>query len=345
LLWHAEVVGVVHEPAPLHTDAAVRTPFAQFGPVHVADDPGYAQAVASVPLHVPRQASVVPAHAARVPRGVPLTATHLPSEPASAHAWHCPLHAPSQHTPSTQLPFVHSAAVTHCVPFAFFARQTAVASQYWPLAHGCVVSQPPEHFVASAHRLLAHGELIVVVHVPIPPHTDAVVAVPFAHEAAVQVTSAPGYWQRIGSMPLHCPLQAAVPSHAVRIPCGVPITATHLPSVLVSLQLSHWPLHAPSQHTPSAQWPDAQSPSPEHTWPFGFVPPSVAGRPSPASGCLSGAASGTWLAMFSSGLASTIIGPRPRCQHIPSLAQAYPSGHCLSGSAAQACVPSGGSFR
>ncbi len=73
-----------------------------------------------LPSHVAPQAvpPPVPPHADRVPWGDPMTALHLPTEPLTSHAWHCPAHAVSQHTPSTQLPEPHSALVPHAVPLA-----------------------------------------------------------------------------------------------------------------------------------------------------------------------------------------------------------------------------------
>jgi hypothetical protein len=106
LLPQLLVVAAVQLPEPLHTEAVVALPAAQLAAVQTVEAVGKAQAVASMPshwaLHLP-----VPPQAARGLTGSPLTALHLPSEPASLHDWHCPLHFPSQQTPSTQLPDVH----------------------------------------------------------------------------------------------------------------------------------------------------------------------------------------------------------------------------------------------
>jgi hypothetical protein len=74
------------------------------------------------PLHVPAH-EPVPVHAARGITGVPVTALHVPTRPGSAHASHCPLHAVSQHTPSTQLPERHCEPTEHVAPFARSLRQ------------------------------------------------------------------------------------------------------------------------------------------------------------------------------------------------------------------------------
>jgi hypothetical protein len=59
------------------------------------------------------------AHAARPARGAPFAATHLPTLPGTEHASHCPAHAPSQHTPSTQSALSHSAFVAQATPSVF----------------------------------------------------------------------------------------------------------------------------------------------------------------------------------------------------------------------------------
>jgi hypothetical protein len=136
------------------------------------------QAVRVVPPHEPRQASRVPAQAARVPRGAPVTTVQRPALPYSPHASHCPVQALSQQMPSTQKLDVHSAAAWHWAPLAFFVRHTPVGSQFEPVGQGFVALHPPEHWVASAHRLLAHAIIAGALHEPLPVHTDAVVTVP-----------------------------------------------------------------------------------------------------------------------------------------------------------------------
>jgi hypothetical protein len=107
--------------------------------------------VADEPLHCPAQVACVPAHAARVPRGAPVTVTQVPTLPGSWQAWHCPLQALEQQTLSTQNALMHSAPVWQLMPFALVGKQTPVASQYLPALQGRVVLQPLEHLVVSAH--------------------------------------------------------------------------------------------------------------------------------------------------------------------------------------------------
>jgi len=229
--------------------------------------------------------------------------------------------AVSQHRPSTQLPDVHWPVFWHCAPLAFLAKQTAlVVSQYWVVEHGWVASQPPEHLTESAHWLLVQLTVIAVVHAPAPSHTVAVVAIPFKQLPAVHWVLLPGYWQRAGSIPLHCPAHDPVPAHAVRAARGVPITGTQRPGVLLSLHASHCPVQALSQHTPSTQCPDPHCPSRPHAAPWASMPASPsnvsdpASSPGPSTGPSPEASGGETYALSSTG-------SRPSCQQVLSTAQ------------------------
>jgi hypothetical protein len=227
------------------------------------------QAVRSVPLHIPRQ--VVPVHATRAPRGFPLTGTHWPTVFVSAQASHWPPHARLQQTLSAQLPLVHSVPIWHRAPFAFWGTHTAFPLQNWPLGQGLAALQPPEHRIASAHRLLMHGMVIAAVQAPALLHTVAEVAVPLVHDAAVQVVAPSGNVHFVPSVPPQLPLHGAVPAQAVRVARGVPVTGVHLPTWVVSLQLSHWPVHALSQQTVSMQLPVEHSAVVVHFEPLAFL--------------------------------------------------------------------------
>lgn len=60
--------------------------------------------------------------------------THFPSFPATLQAPHAPLHAASQHTPSTQWPLRHALITVQGAAGGFFGTHP-VPSQYWPEAH------------------------------------------------------------------------------------------------------------------------------------------------------------------------------------------------------------------
>ena len=54
-------------------------------------------------------------------------------------------------------------------------------------------------------------------------------------------------------MPVHVAPQGALPAHAVRVPCGAPVTGAQLP--FTTSQAAHCSVHGPLQHTPSTQNP------------------------------------------------------------------------------------------
>jgi len=86
----AEVTGAGHEPAPSQLAGAVAVPALQLAPRHCAV--GYVQLATLLPLQLPPQ-KPLPEQDVRAPCGVPLTATHWPTLPATSQAWHCPLQA------------------------------------------------------------------------------------------------------------------------------------------------------------------------------------------------------------------------------------------------------------
>ena len=98
----------VQVPLPLQAPTCVyvdvEAPSVHVAAPHVVDEVGYVQLVSVTPSHVGPQLvpTPVPLHADRVPWGSPITAEQVPTWPPTSHAWHWPLHAESQHTPSTQ---------------------------------------------------------------------------------------------------------------------------------------------------------------------------------------------------------------------------------------------------
>jgi len=91
-----------HEPAASHDAASTATPELQEGLRQVVLAPGYAQADGWAPSQAPPQTVPSEAQAVLALRGAPATAVQVPAVAASAHASHCPVHAVSQQTPSTQ---------------------------------------------------------------------------------------------------------------------------------------------------------------------------------------------------------------------------------------------------
>jgi hypothetical protein len=132
--------------------------------------------VSELSSQVPPQLVSVAVQAGRLLRGVPVIRTQVP---AALHAMHWPVQAEVQQMPSAQKPDAHSVAAVHVRPASFFLMHTPVVSQYVPPAHELSV-QLLEHFAVPsvAHRLLEHWLVVVVVQVPAPLQTEALVMVP-----------------------------------------------------------------------------------------------------------------------------------------------------------------------
>jgi hypothetical protein len=111
----------------------VATPLEQLGIRHVVLESGYTHAVVRVPSQDPPHAVLSEPHTWRAPTGAPFTGEQIPILPATLHASHWPLHAPSQHTLSTQNPLVHMFAEEQPALGPSFGRQmpapTATKSQ------------------------------------------------------------------------------------------------------------------------------------------------------------------------------------------------------------------------
>jgi hypothetical protein len=105
----AHVAGgcAMHAPELLQV-LVVKVPLAQLDPHGVPLV--YAQAVLFAPSHVPSHAVPAPLHAPCAPCGAPVIVLHVPIDPATSHASHCPVHAVAQQMSSTQKPpFAHAA--------------------------------------------------------------------------------------------------------------------------------------------------------------------------------------------------------------------------------------------
>jgi len=88
---------------------------------------GAPHAVALEPLQTPPQRLPSVAHAWRAPRGAPTTFAHVPAEPGTSQAWHCPLQAVAQHTPSTHSPLAHWFTPPQATPGPAFGVQMPAA--------------------------------------------------------------------------------------------------------------------------------------------------------------------------------------------------------------------------
>lgn len=130
----------------------------------------------------------------------------------------------------------------------------------------------------SPQEYAPHAVVVAGLHVPVPSHVRAEVAVP-----AAQLSGSPHGVARPPLKPAHLvrslvlshasALHTSPPpsSHFVREPCGSPLTPTHFPSAPFASHASHWLLHSDSQQTPSTQYPLPHSVAPEHAVPLVFT--------------------------------------------------------------------------
>src|SRR5262245_24422419 len=94
------------------------------------------------------------------------------------------------------------------------------------------------------------------------------------HVFAPQAVEPLGYRQAPVSMPLHVAphvVPTPTPEQALRVPCGDPVTAEHVPTLPLASHAAHCAPQAVSQQTPSTQKPEPHSALVEHATPFGFA--------------------------------------------------------------------------
>ena len=65
--------------------------------------------------------------------------------------------------------------------------------------------------------------------VPAPLQVPTLVCTPDAQDVVPHATDEPAYLHEVASTPLHVAAHAPLPEHAVREPCGEPVTVTQLP--------------------------------------------------------------------------------------------------------------------
>jgi hypothetical protein len=114
-------------------------------------------------------------------------------------------------------------------------------------------SQLVLHAVESAHtRLLSHA--CAAPGMQSPSLSQVLSAFWFLEHVLPHAVFVVGYEQVATCVPSHCPPHIVPsPVQAGRMPCGVPVTAVHMPSEALTSQASHCPPHALSQQTPSTQ--------------------------------------------------------------------------------------------
>lgn len=129
-------------------------------------------------------------HDGRAPWGGPATGAHVPSRPATSHAWHCAPHVELQQYPSTQLPLLQLAPLVQVWPLLFrhFPRPSHArpAPQVVPAAllvneHAPVLVQP----VHVWHTAGAHEPAQQLPLAPIPPSAPHVAPDAHARQLAI----------------------------------------------------------------------------------------------------------------------------------------------------------------
>lgn len=176
--------GLTQRPAPSQVDAETAPSPTQVGAAQTAVASGKPHRSPWTPSHVPWQGPV-PAHAARPPRGAPVTGVHVPSWPSTSQASHAPVHAELQHTPSTQAPVPHSSVALQRSPAAFTGEHTPALHQC-PAAQSLATAHVPAQ-ASAPHVNGAHGCACAGGHAPAPSQLAASVAVPSAQAGARQL--------------------------------------------------------------------------------------------------------------------------------------------------------------
>lgn len=132
------------------------------------------------------------------------------------------------------------------------AHSPLFVSQVAPAAQSPSLAQVNLH----APALHAYGAQLLGTGTEQPPALSQVpggVSESPVQDDALHWVDVPGRTQALGFAPSHWPTQAPVPAHAGFGDFGAPARGLHWPTLPVSAQLSHWPVHGESQQTPSTQ--------------------------------------------------------------------------------------------
>jgi hypothetical protein len=184
------VVGGRQDPAPLQSGGWITAWPEQAPPPQIVDEFGNVHCVALSAVHCAAQGPT-PAHEARPPCGRPdVTAVHKPGRVTMSQASHCPEHARSQHTPSTQKPVRHCAPLEQGCPMMSSGVQMP-ARQNWSVAQFASVVQLPPQRVPEQPKV-PHDTCWGAGQRPEPLHVAAMVATLAAQLAARHEVSAAG---------------------------------------------------------------------------------------------------------------------------------------------------------
>ena len=183
----------------------------------------------------------------------------VPTEPALLHAWQVPAHVVLQHTPSTQLPLVHSALMEQALPLPSSAHAPAPLHVVAPVHSfaGSVFAGTFEHVPTLPATLHAW-------HVPLQVELQQYPSTQFAlrHSVAVAHTSPVTF--------LHTDAeQTCVPAHSLSgsVPFVMAAHVPFVPPVFAAEQAWQAPVHVELQQKPSTHAPLEHSAFAEHAAP------------------------------------------------------------------------------
>jgi hypothetical protein len=143
------------------------------------------QTFVETPLQKPLQALPSDSQGGRAPCGWPWfgTGAHVPTEPGTSQAWHWPVQAALQHTPSTHRPDRHWFAASQPAPFTRFGSQSGALQK--PFASQCA---SVEQVLRQAVAAQANGKQLTVCRAgqaaALPGQFAATVATPLLQLAA-----------------------------------------------------------------------------------------------------------------------------------------------------------------
>jgi hypothetical protein len=143
------------------------------------------QVVVLEPSQAPAHAEPSDAHACLPPFGSPVVALQVPTWPTSAHDAHCPVHALSQHTPSTQKPLPHCASALQALAWGSLTTHMPAEHQRPAWQFASVVHVPLQAVAPQVYG--AHAWVCAAGHEPCPSQVAANVAVAPVHDAARHV--------------------------------------------------------------------------------------------------------------------------------------------------------------
>jgi hypothetical protein len=135
-------------------------------------------------MHDPAHGAVPAGLHRRLPRGVPLMVMQVPGLPASLHDWQVPMHPAEQHTPSVQLPVMHSVPVPQGVPLLFSAlhvppEQVSELLHVVPPQQGCPAAPQTQVALADAQvRLVPQAGALAQQAWLAPPHATQLPVAP-----------------------------------------------------------------------------------------------------------------------------------------------------------------------